>query len=73
MESFEQNALAIAPHQPRWLCQYVDDTHIILKKINSQEFTDNLNLVDEDIKWTTGEVVRKALLAGSAMVGKEET
>ena len=46
----------------------------VLKKIHSQEFTDHLNSVDDAIKWTTeGEVVMKALLDGSAMVGEEET
>ena len=27
MESFEQKALTTAPHRPRWLRWYVDDTH----------------------------------------------
>ena len=35
---------------------------MILKKIHSQEFTDQLNSVDEDIKWTTGEMVTEAPL-----------
>ena len=47
--SFEQKALATAPHQPRW-CRYVDDTYTILKKIHSQEFIDHLSSVNEDIK-----------------------
>ena len=50
---FEQMAPATAPHQPRWWHWYVNDTHTILKKIHSQEFTDHLNSVDEDIKWMT--------------------
>ena len=46
---------------------------MILKKIHSQEFTDHLNSVDADIKWTTeGEVVMEAPLEGSATVGEEE-
>ena len=74
MESFEQKALVTAPHRPRWWCWYVDGTHTVLKKIISQEFTDHLNSVDDDIKWTTeGEVVMKALLEGSATAGEEET
>ena len=49
------------------------DTHMIPKKFLSQECTDHLNSVDEDIKWMTeGEVVMEALLEGSAMVGEEE-
>ena len=50
----------------------MDDTHTVLKKIHSQEFTDHLNLV-EDIKWMTeDEVVTEIPLAGSAMSGVEE-
>ena len=74
MESFEQKALATAPHRPRWWCQYVDDTHTVLKKIYSQEFTDHLNSVDDNIKWTTeGEVELKAQLEASTMVVEDET
>ena len=73
MESFKQNALATAPHQPRWWSQYVHDTRTALKKIHSQEFTYHLNSVDDDIKWTTeGEVVTKAPLEGCATAGDEE-
>ena len=58
MEYFEQKALAEAKDPPRWWFRYVDDTYTVLKKDQSQEFTDYLNTVDEDIKWTTeGEVV----------------
>ena len=74
MESFEQKALSTAPHRPRWWHWSVDDTHTVLKKIHLQEFTDHLNSVYDDIKWMTeGEVVMKALLDGSAMVGDDET
>ena len=39
----------------------MDDTHTVLKKIYSQEFTDHLNSVDDDIKWTTeGDVELKS-------------
>jgi hypothetical protein len=58
MEHFEHKAIATAEHPPRWWRRYVDDTHTILKKDHAQGFTDHLNQVDEDIKWTTeGEVV----------------
>ena len=57
MESFEQKALAGAEDPPRWWKRYVDDTYTVLKKDQAQEFTDYLNTLDEDIKWTTeGEV-----------------
>ena len=59
IESFKQRALATVPHQPQWWRWYVDDTHMILKKTHSSEFTDHLNSVD-DIKWTTeGEVIKE--------------
>ena len=39
-------------HTPRlWRC-YVDDTYTIMKKDHAQEFTEYLNMVDTDIKWT---------------------
>ena len=57
MEDFEQRALATAEHPPDWWKRYVDDTHTILKKEHSQAFTDHINSIDDDIKWTTeGEV-----------------
>ena len=52
----------------------MDDTPTVLTKIHSQEFTDYLNLVDDDIKWMTeGEVVMIALLEGNATSGVEKT
>ena len=52
---------------------YIDDTHMVLKKIHTQEFTDHLNSVDDDIKWMIeGEVMTEALLHGSAMAGEGE-
>ena len=51
----------------------MDDTHIILKKILSQEFTDHLNSVNDDIKWVTkGEVVLEVPVEGNAMDGEED-
>ena len=38
----------------------MDDTYTALKKDKAKEFTDYLNTVDEDIKWTTeGEEVKE--------------
>ena len=62
MESFEQKALAGAEDPPRWWKRYVDDTYTVLKKDQSQEFTDYLNTVDDDIKWTTEGEVRTELV-----------
>ena len=73
MDYFEQKALGTEPHGPRWWHRYVDDTHIMLKKIHSQEFTDHLNSLDDDSKWTTeGEVVLEVPVERSAMAREEE-
>ena len=53
MEAYEQKALATAPHPPRLWKRYVDDTFTIVKREHSQEFTDHLNSIDDNIKWTT--------------------
>ena len=70
MESFEQRALATAKNPPDVWRRYVDDTYTVLKKTQAQEFSDHLNSVDPDIKWTTeGEVVKE--LAGVSADGEE--
>ena len=70
MEDFEARALSSAPHLTRWWRRYVDDTHTFLKKEWAQEFTDHLNSIDDDIKWTTeGEVVEEI---GSGEEKREE-
>ena len=53
MEHLEQIAITTAPHPPEWWYRYVDDTHTKLKKEHAQEFTDHLNSLDPDIKFTT--------------------
>ena len=51
MEYFEQQALAMARHPLRLWRRYVDDTYTTMKKAHAQ-FTEYLNTVDTDIKWT---------------------
>ncbi|XP_064635226.1 uncharacterized protein LOC135492606 [Lineus longissimus] len=52
MEDFEQKAIRTAANPPTWWI-YVDDTHTKQKRAHSQQFTDHLNSIDDDIKWTT--------------------
>ena len=55
-----------AKDPPRRWKRYVDDTHTVLKKAQAQEFTDYLNTVDEDIKWTTeGETLSNMMPTGN--------
>ena len=52
----------------------VDDTHTVLKKAHSQQFTDHLNSINDDIKWTTkGEEIKETTLEreGTPTVTKE--
>ena len=61
MEMLEARAITEADDPPDWWFRYVDDTHCKLKKQNSQQFTDHLNSLDPDIKFTTEEEVNGAL------------
>ena len=61
MEDLEHRALTTAPHPPIWWYRYVDDTHTKLKKHHAQEFTDFLNSIDPDIKFTTEEEENRSL------------
>ena len=53
MEHLEQEAIRSAPHPPLWWYRYVDDTHTKLKKQYAEDFTNHLNSIDPDIKFTT--------------------
>ncbi|XP_072041390.1 uncharacterized protein [Amphiura filiformis] len=52
MERFEKEALNSAPCPPKIWLRYVDDTFVVLKTDKIQEFTDHINNVDTDIKFT---------------------
>jgi hypothetical protein len=52
MEHFEEQALRTAPHPPGWWFRYVDDTHTKQKVEHVEEFTEHINSIDPDIKFT---------------------
>ena len=63
MENFEQMALSKAENPPPLVEEMW--TYTVLRKDQAQSFTDYLNTVDEDIKWTTeGEVVKEVEVEG---------
>ena len=51
MEYFEQQALNAAPH-PRLWQRYVDDTFVIQKEVNKQDFLQHINSIDPAIQFT---------------------
>ena len=51
MEYFDQKALRTTPH-PRLWWKYVDDTFVIQKDINKQDFLQQINSVDPAIQFT---------------------
>ncbi|XP_072017510.1 uncharacterized protein [Amphiura filiformis] len=55
MEYFESQALTSAPHTPRVWKRYVDDTFVVIKTVHIEEFTDHINNIDPNIKFTREE------------------
>ena len=51
MEYLEQKALHTAPI-PRFWCRFVNDTFVIHKEVNKQDFLQHINSVDPAIKFT---------------------
>ena len=52
MEYLEQKALSTAPHSPRFWWKFVDDTFVIHKEVNKQDFLQHINSVDAAIRFT---------------------
>ena len=52
MEHIEQKALSSSPHPPRFWCRFVDDTFVIHKEVNKNDFLQHINSVDPSIKFT---------------------
>ena len=51
MEHFEQKALSSSP-TPQFWCRFVDDTFVIHKEVNKNDFLQHINSVDPAIKFT---------------------
>ena len=52
MEYLEQKALGTAPHPTRFCQRFVDDTFVIHKEVNKQDFLQHINSVDPAIRFT---------------------
>ena len=52
MEYLEQKVLSTVPHPPRFWHRFVDDTFVIHKEVNKQDFLQHINSVDPAIKFT---------------------
>ena len=50
-EYLEQNALSTVP-TPRFWCRFVDDSFVIHKEVNKNDFLQHINSVDPAIKFT---------------------
>ena len=61
MEHFESIALTTAPNPPGWWFRYVDDTHTKQKKEYVKKYTDHINSIDPDIKFTIEKVENRSL------------
>ena len=51
MAYVEQKALSTVP-TPRFWCRFVDDTFVMLKEVNKQDFLQHINCVDLAIRFT---------------------
>ena len=52
MEYLEQKALSTAPHPPSFWHRFVDDTFVIHKEVNKQDFLQHINSVEPATKFT---------------------
>ena len=53
MEDFEARALTSAPNPPSIWLRYVDDTFVKIREEDIEEFTNHINSIDDNIKFTS--------------------
>ena len=61
MEWFEEHAIQSYIHEIRLWRRYVDDTIVALHASKLDHFTDHINSIDENIKFTREEEVERSL------------
>ena len=52
MEEFEQQALSIAPHPPKFWGRYIDDAGVVIEKEHEEELFCHINQIHPNIKFT---------------------
>ena len=52
MEAFEKQAISTTPHPPTFWRRFVDDTFVVIQKIQEDSFFNHLNTIDERIQFT---------------------
>ncbi len=61
MENFEEKALSTKTITPDVRLRYVDDTFTVLQKYDVSEFTEHINNIDRNIKFTIEEPENNAM------------
>ena len=72
MEHFEKLALSSASNPPRIWYRYVDDTFCVIKTAFVNEFTDHINSLDNNIKFTREEEDNGTLPFLDTLIVREE-
>ena len=52
MEAFEKQTISTAPHPPTFWRRFVDDTFVIIQKIQEDSFFNHINNIDDKIQFT---------------------